>query len=250
MMRFAVLATVVAGCASGSTNGAQSDAPGGGGPPDTSGQRDAPIVVTDAPADAAHHADAFVQHDAPQDAFVPDAPPDACVPATTELLTNHNPSFDATPLGTGWTEGQYMGVEQVTNDYVQSAPYSLFLGGWVGYGTVTDQIYQDVAIPAGTTSLVLTGYVAVGTMETTTTTAYDTAQAGLVHPSDSSPIETALSVSNLTNTGGGYTAFSHSFAVTGLSGTTVRLRLTSTSDDTNNTNFFFDTLSFHATHCP
>ncbi len=35
-----------------------------------------------------------------------------------------------------------------------------------------------------------------------------------------------------------------------LSGQTVRLRLTSSNDDSFTTNFFFDSFSLTATHCP
>jgi hypothetical protein len=248
MMRLALFAGLFAGCASGTNRADQADSPGT--PQDAKQYLDAPSQgeFLDAPAHPPVDAglDAFVYRDAP--VVMHDAPPDACVPVVTQMLAN--PAFDASPVATGWTEVQFNSTEEVTNDAVQSAPYSLFLGGWVGYGTVTDQAYQDIAIPANATAVAITGYVGVGTMETTTTTVYDSAQVGLVQPADSSPIETAVSVSNLTNTGGGFVTFSHSFAVAGIAGHTVRVRLTSTSDDTNNTNFFFDTLQLNVTHCP
>jgi len=241
-MRFTVLAGIVAGCASGSTNaGQQVDAP-----PvqqvDAKEYRDAPSQMIDAPAQM--H-DAFVYLDAAT-VVTPDAPPDACVPVVTQMLAN--PSFDASPVASGWTEVQFNATQEVTNDVPQSVPYSLFLGGWTGYGTATDQAYQDVAIPANATNVTLTGYVGVGTTEAGGV--WDTAQVGLIDPASSAGIEVALSLDNNTDTGGGFVTFNHSFSVAGIAGKTVRLRFTSTSDDTNNTNFFFDTLQLNVTHCP
>jgi len=38
--------------------------------------------------------------------------------------------------------------------------------------------------------------------------------------------------------------------VAGIAGTTVRFKMASTSDFSNLTNFFYDTLSLKATYCP
>jgi hypothetical protein len=102
-------------------------------------------------------------------------------------------------------------------------------------------------VPAGTTHLVLTGYYAAGTMETSTTTVYDTGALDLIQ-TNGTPIEGVLALSNLTGAGT-WTAFSHTFTAS-LAGQTVRLRMTSTNDYTNASNFFFDTFSLKATHCP
>ena len=243
MMRFAVLAVGLCACASGSQNReGEIDAPAQQQQVDAKQFQDAPPQHPDA---AMHHPDAFVYLDAPA-VVTPDAPPDACVPVSTQMLAN--PSFDASPVASGWNEVQFNSTQEVTNDVPQSVPYSLFLGGWTGYGTVTDQAYQDVAIPANATNVTLSGYVAVGTSELGGT--WDTAQVGLIDPATSAGIEVALSVDNNTNTSGGFVTFSHSFSVGAIAGKTVRLRFTSTSDDTNNTNFFFDTLQLNVTHCP
>lgn len=248
-MKRVLAAVVFAGCASG-TAAQQQDAPVGTGP-------DAKVFLDgnieghpDAPADAAPHIDAPV--DARPDAR-PDAPPDACVPQTTELLAN--PVFDLTPVGTLWTQVPIdASYPPITSDgfAAQTAPYKAWMGGidgqTEGKSSVTDQVYQDVLVPAGTTALVLTGYYATGTNETTTTVVYDTAALDL-QQTNGVPIENVMSLSNLSSTGGAWTSFTHTFTAL-PAGQTVRLRITSTNDITNVSNFFFDTLSLKATHCP
>lgn len=193
--------------------------------------------------------------DASPDARLPDSPPppppDACVPMTTQLLAN--PALDLTPMGTGWVQ------QPINSNYPlitaqdspngpaeHSPPYKVWLGGFNGNG-ITDVLRQDLAIPAMTTQLVLTGFYQVRTGESGSTV-YDTASIALTQTTDT-PIETALAVSNATPKST-WTAFAHSFTQN-VSGQTVRLRLTSRSDATNPTSFFFDTLALTATHgCP
>ncbi|MBV8755693.1 MAG: hypothetical protein JO257_00370 [Deltaproteobacteria bacterium] len=250
-MKRVLAAVVLAGCASGSAAKQQQDAP--------NGQADAKVFLDgnieghpDAPADAAPHIDA--PPDARPDARPIDAaPPDACVPQTTELL--QNPVFDLTPVGTGWNETPIDPTyPPITSDgfAAQTAPYKAWMGGFDGQSksmnSVTDVVWQDFVVPPGTTALVLTGYYVVGTNETSTTTVYDTASVDLLQ-TNGTPIENVMAPTNLTVTGSTWTAFSHTF--THLpAGQTVRLRFTSTNDITNVTNFFFDTLSLKATHCP
>ena len=93
----------------------------------------------------------------------------------------------------------------------------------------------------------LTGYYVVGTNETGTTV-YDTGSVDLLQ-TNGTPIENVMSLNNATTTPAAWQAFSHTFTAN-VSGQTVRLRITSTNDITNATNFFFDTLSLKATHCP
>ena len=244
-LRFAV--AVFAGCASGgSAGGLPID---GNGPP----QQDAKVFEdgrAQLPLDAAIDAPRVI----PPDARMIDAHPDACVPVATELLAN--PALDLSPQGTSWVEEPIDSSNPlITTDPSgfagQSAPYKAFLGGYeaqtFGLSSVTDQMYQDVAVPAGTTELVLTGYFVVATTETTTTTAYDTGSVDLIQ-TNGTPIENVMSLSNLTTTPAAWQAFTYTFAHPSA-GQTVRLRLTSTNDVTNNSNFFFDTLSLKATHC-
>ena len=80
------------------------------------------------------------------------------------------------------------------------------------------------------------------------TASNDTGHVDLLQ-TNGTPIEAVLSLSNLTNTGSAWLLFTHNFATIPV-GQTVRLRITSTNNQTLGTNFFFDTLSLKATHCP
>ncbi len=256
-MKHAAVIVALVGCAQGSARLGNGDGPP---PPDTSTRADARIddarVVRDAHAVMdARPIDARVFMDArPIDAHVyMDARPiDACVPITSELLAN--PAFDLTPAGTQWTAQPIdSGYPIITGDQgmvQESAPYDAWMGGWAGTDknttSLTDLLYQDVAVPANTTHLVLTGYYAVATSETGTTV-YDTGNLDLIQ-TNGTPIEAVLAVNNTTSAAT-WTALSHTFA-TNVSGQTVRLRFTTTNDITNATSFFFDTMSLKATHCP
>lgn len=237
------VSAALAGCASGSSNPAGGDAPAA---LDAAPGRDAHVAL-----DAPVVIDAPVALDAPPmiDAPPPiDAPPDACVPVTTELLVN--PAFDLSPVGTGWQASPIdPAYPIVTSDGPEhSAPYAAWLGGFEApVTTVTDQLYQDVVVPPGTTELVLTGYYLTGTDELTTTNIYDSAQLALTQ-TNGTPIVTVLSLSNLTVTSD-WTAIN--FPVPqNLAGQTVRVRFTSSNDISLATSFLFDTMSLRATYCP
>ncbi len=244
-MKWSLIAVLVAaGCARGSSAIGQGDATSavdGTVVDSTPGLPDA-FVPHDAPLDA------FVQLDAAPDAMV-DAAPDACVPQTTQLLVN--PVLDLTPVGTGWTQTvidlAYPLITDQDGIAEQSAPYKVWLGGIVApSGSVTDVLYQDVAIPAGTTQLVLTGFYEVRTAETGTSV-YDTATFAVTQTTGT-PIVTINSFSNLTPTTI-WTAINHTFTQN-LSGQTIRLRMTSSNDLSKPTSFYFDSFALSATHCP
>jgi hypothetical protein len=223
-MRLRLLAFAAAGCASASGQ-YPSDAPGG--------------------------RDGSLYFDAPDPG--PDGPrgDGGCVPTTTELLAN--PAFDLTPLASGWTEqnidNTFPIITADTGLAAQSTPDRAWMGGFqgsdLGVMSVSDTLYQDVAIPAGTTQLVLTGYYAVATAETGPTV-FDTASVDLLQPSGTA-IEAIQALTNAT-AAATWTQLSHTFTAN-VAGQTVRLRFTTTNDDLNATSFFFDTLSLKATSC-
>ncbi|CAN5782662.1 hypothetical protein BH11MYX3_BH11MYX3_31380 [soil metagenome] len=263
-----IVLLVAAGCARGSSGVGQDDASAVVDAKDVDASLPLPdaFVPQDAPLDA------FVQLDAMPDAMpdamvdamvdampdamvdaavVVDAPPDACVPVTTQILVN--PVFDLTPVGTGWTQTvidpTYPLITDQDGVVEQTAPYKAWLGGIVApSGSVTDVLYQDIAIPAGTTQLVLTGFYEVRSGESATdTNVYDTAEIAVTQTTGT-PIVTINSFSNRTPTTT-WTAINHTFAQN-LSGQTVRLRMTSSNDFLNATSFYFDSLALNATHCP
>lgn len=229
----------------GASSGGRVDAEG----PRPDGKPDAHVMPDAHVPDAYIPPDAFVPKDAPAampDAHVPDAY--VCTVKTRQLLLN--PVVDLAPAATNWVQ------QNIDNNYpivtsdgfaAQSAPYKAWMAGFIAPAgqSLTDMLYQDVAIPANTSMLVLTGYYAIGTEETGSTP-YDTAQVGLTQ-TNGTPIETAIALSNA-NAVGTWTAFSKTFT-SNLSGQTVRLRFTTTADDSYNTNFFFDTFALTATYC-
>jgi hypothetical protein len=259
-MRRALLAVlpcaVLGACASG---GSPLQQGGDGGPEiDAAPHPDSDDQPHDGPPDAfvpdAFVPDAFVPDAFVPDAFVPDAfvPPDACVPVVTQLLVN--PTYDLTPMGAGWQQtpidAQFPLITDQDGVPEHSAPFKAWLGGLVASsGTVTDVLFQDVAIPPLTTQLVLTGVFDVRTSEDPSATfPFDTASL-TVTQTNGTPIVTILSLSNLTPKTD-WTPISFTFAQN-LSAQTVRLRMTSSNDFSLPTSFFFDTFALTATHgCP
>jgi hypothetical protein len=247
--KLALLATVIAGCASAHelSDGGNNIQLDGSMFVDAAAHKDGGHDV-DAHAIDAHVIDAHLI-DADEHR---DAPPDACVPSTVDLLLN--PAFDLTPVGTDWTQVPIdPDAPDISNQGpVQSNPYAVWLGGINPEGSaLTDQVYQDVAIPTGTTQVVLTGYYATYSNEETASVV-DTGSVDLVQ-TNGTPIENALSLSNLTNTGSDWETFSHTFT-SNVAGQTVRVRMTSTlhGDGTGEdwSSFFFDTFALNVTYCP
>ena len=244
-MRYVLAALVLAGCAQGRATVEPVDAdstPMADAPPGT----DAGVVDAAPPVDAKMvDATTVVPPDAPPDAYV-------CTVMTMQLLAN--PVFDLDAGGTGWVQQNIDNAFPIITDQdgaaEHSAPYKAWLGGWTGaqkgVPSVTDVLHQDVTVPMGTTQLRLTGFYWTATTEPAGAVAYDTAQVALVQ-TNGTPIETVLSQSNLTTTQA-WTAIDKTFTAN-LSGQTVRLRFTSTNDDSFVSNFYFDTLALTATYC-
>jgi hypothetical protein len=179
----------------------------------------------------------------------------SCTPMQIEML--QNPAFDLAPAGTLWTAVPFDTAYPVVTGDVgitqQSAPYYAWMGGLVGsdYGvaTCTDTLYQDVAIPATATSLVLTGYYEVRTGETGSTV-YDSGSLALTQ-TNGTVIESVFTTQQLNNAHPTttWTAINHTFTNVSA-GQTVRLFFTTSNDVTNATSFYFDSLSLQATACP
>jgi hypothetical protein len=235
-MKRVFLVASLAGCASGQTNAGPSDA-------DTS----QPGI------DAKEYLDGSIEGH--PDAR-PDAPPDArpldayvCTTHVTQLLGN--PTFDLAAAAPWVQVNIDNAFPVITADGFasQSAPNKAWMGGFagtdIGAATATDQLYQDVMVPAGTSSLVLTMQYASGTTETGTTV-NDRADVSLVK-TDGTPLENVISLTNV-GTVGTWTPASKTFTGN-YSGQTVRLRFTSTNSASNHSNFFFDTIALTATYC-
>jgi hypothetical protein len=187
----------------------------------------------------------------------PDAPPGPCTPQVFEKLAN--PAMDLAPMGSGWTEVPLPNVPGgpfpiITNEGpTASAPNAAWMGGIPGeqatppVTALTDQLYQDVTFPADATTFVVSGMYAVGTTEFPFPIVFDTFSLDVVE-TDGTLIQNILELDNTTEADA-FTAFTVTVAAN-LANRTVRLRATSTNDESSYTNFFLDSLSFKATHCP
>jgi hypothetical protein len=193
--------------------------------------------------------------DARPDATPPDAPPDACVPVTTEYLMN--PVFDLPPDGVNWTAVRNPQLYPIigpnpTGLMPISAPNKAWFGGAAGNDlsmtAVTDSLYQDVTFPANATTFVVSGFYLVAGIEDTDAV-YDTFTLDVIE-TNGTPIENVMTLNNMQNTGAQTFATFSKPLTSNLAGRTVRLRGTSTNDIIQHTNFFFDSMSFKATHCP
>ena len=176
----------------------------------------------------------------------PDAPA-GCVMQMRDLLANGN--FDGSPLGTGWTQSDPSLVTPQDGVPEQSAPNKAWLGGVLGPlgGTVSDGMYQDVAVPATTTALTLTGFFDVRSGENPADpTVFDVGAAELVTPGGT--VLEAIGSYDNTTTQTGWVPISHTFT-SNVAGQTVRLRFTSTNDEVFATSFYFDTLALQASFC-
>jgi hypothetical protein len=240
MKRVLVVASL-AGCASGQSNQGVIDADVGQPGVDAKVYLDSGIIEPqpDAPKPPA---------DASIDA--PKPPPDAyvCTVKTMQLLVN--PALDTTG---GWVQQNIDNAYPIiTNTGVlapHSAPNKAWMGGItgddIGAASATDVMYQDVAVPAGTTQLVVTLQYDVRTSETGTTV-YDRADVSLLK-TDGTPLESVIQLTNATPKTA-WTALSKTFTGN-YSGQTVRLRFTSTNDIISATSFYFDTFALTATYC-
>jgi len=162
-----------------------------------------------------------------------------------ELLTNG--SFEAGNVG--WTasptdrrliylfgEVDPTVVPPKESDYV----------AWLGYSVVSQTVTlsQTIHIPAGTTSITVSGSVYIQTDEDRTP--YD---FGYVETTTSSQTDPEMSWSN-SNAADVWVPFSVTRPQNGLAGQTATFRMRVVMDDAFNTSFFFDNLSFIANLCP
>jgi serine protease AprX len=214
------------------------------------------ITVVDGP-DGMIYLDAPGQHGPPDDGMGSGSGSGsaACTPMQLELLKN--PAFDLAPVGTMWTQAPYdPAYPLVTADVgiaQQSAPDYAWMGGLAatdyGASTVSDTLYQDIAVPATATTLVLTGYYELRTADSTTIV-YDKASLSLAQ-TNGTVIEPVYTEAQLNNTHATttWTAINHTFTNVSA-GQTVRLLFSSNNDITLATSFYFDSLSLKAMACP
>ncbi|HVK88921.1 MAG TPA: hypothetical protein VM513_32600 [Kofleriaceae bacterium] len=198
--------------------------------------------------DAQHGSDASTDGPRPDSPLQIDA---NCGQVQMELLTNE--AFDGSPIAAGWVEQRIDTSAALVVDSsgdnaaipAMSAPNKAWLGGFARATGNSDQLHQDVAVPAGATSLTLSGAYRITTLEFFGS--FDLGQVDLASTTNN-PFEVVLAVDNGDDTST-WTPFSKTFA-SAHAGETVRVRLTSSGDDSAGTSFFFDSLSLKATVTP
>jgi len=163
--------------------------------------------------------------------------------ASVQLLGN--PNFDTNAYG--WIEDSGAGYPLVTTPPIaaQTSPYVLWEGG---YDNASDDCYQTVTIPAGTTSISYSFYYLVGTNEDPTAAGYDFMDAYIFDPTTNNG-QQLLELSNVDDNGSTlWQRFSTSLP-TALAGQSWQFGFITTTDTTNFTNFFVDTVSLSVSAC-
>lgn len=232
-MRAVIAAALLSACASATSSNDRVTT--GGDHPDAG----TPATTHDAPT----HTNPI---DAPMQTTTVDAPSGGCTTQMTDLLVNGD--FDGSG---GWQEtdidpsGMYPIVtsDTLSGYAADTDPNQAWMGGFAQ--AATDKLWQDVAVPASTTALTLTGVYMVVTNETTSSSK-DTSKVEL-QTTSGTKIESILSVNNA-STATDWTPLNYTFQ-TVPAGQTVRLYFTSTNNATNATNFFYDSMHLVATHC-
>jgi hypothetical protein len=175
----------------------------------------------------------------PVDAAPP--PPDAAMCQTTQLL--QNAAFDESPLGTKWTlEDDVLSDEGPAG--ADTRPNALWLGG---LALRDEAIYQEVAVPAGLTSLTLTLKFQVRNPEGGNTV-YDSATL-TVRSASNALLHELRQWSNRDPATNAWQTASFTIPNT-VAGQRVRVHFAGRTDRSFHTSFQFDTLALTAVACP
>lgn len=133
----------------------------------------------------------------------------------------------------------------VIDNSVSEAAHSGAWKAWLnGYGSVhTDTLQQTVTIPSTATAAALTFWLHIDTVETTTTTAYDTLKVQ-VRDASGTVLATLASYSNL-NAASGFTQVS--FDLNSYRGQTIQIYLVGVEDSSLKTSFVVDDFALNVT---
>jgi hypothetical protein len=156
------------------------------------------------------------------------APTSSCTPA--QLLTN--PGFES-GSGVGWTA-----TSGVINNSSGERPRTGAYDAWLnGYGTAnTDTLSQTVTVPAACSTTSLSFWLHIDTVETSTSTAYDTLKVQVLN-SSGTVLSTLATFSNL-NAATGYQQ--HGYSLAAYAGQTVTVKFTGTEGSQLQTSFVLD----------
>jgi hypothetical protein len=157
-----------------------------------------------------------------------------------------NPGFDQGMVA--WVEDTLSSSTIITNDSILTSikaqsPSNL---AWLaGYANAQDDLWQDVSIPAGASSITLSFYYAIATQENSPAIA-DSMTVYTYEPRTDR--FTAVATFNDNMSTPVWTRFSVSLPVS-LAGKSIQLGFQSTTDNARNTNFFVDTVSLDVVAC-
>ena len=167
---------------------------------------------------------------------------DICTTGTDLLM---NGAFDMTPVGMGWSgtpANPLYPIITANGLTPDSTPNKAWMGSVV---SATDEMYEDVTVPAGATKLTFAGVYEVRTTETGTT-ANDTSTIE-IDDTSGTMIESVLAIDN-TSAGTTWVPFTHT-TTTAVAGKTLRIHFASSNNATKATSFYFDTVSFQISGC-
>lgn len=160
----------------------------------------------------------------------PPPPPPGTCSTTTQLLGN--PGFE-TGSATPWTATAGV-IDGSASPAAHSGTYKAWLDG---YGTShTDDLYQQVTIPAAACSATFGFWLWISTSETSTTSSFDTMTV-TVRNTSGTVLGTLATYSNL-NRSSGYVQ--RSFDLSAYKGQTVRLQLHGVENGSLQTSFIVD----------
>jgi hypothetical protein len=203
-------------------------------------------VIGDDGADAG----AAAPVDAPPVVVVPpidgnNAPPATC--QQVQLL--RNPTFDEMPAASGWTITSSAPNDAIISDAVgvdapaaHTPSHKAYFGGIDG---VRETLHQDIAVPLGTTQIVLSGQVHVWTTETGTTPTDEVWVEVIGFGADPIELDHWFNTDKTT----GWTPFTTTVTVP-PGALFFRLRFGAFTDAQRWTSFLFDSLALTATVCP
>lgn len=168
----------------------------------------------------------------------------SCTSTTTELL--QNPGFDSGQ--SVWVQATNSTSPMITEASTvpmtaQSSPYIAWLGG---LDNASESLSQTVTVPASMTSATFSFYYYIDTAETSLTDAYDMMNAQITDATGVVLLN-VVTLSNLDTT----TAWTR-YSVTlnsSYAGRTIIVRFSDTTDSSNPTDFFIDTVSLLVTSC-
>ena len=158
-----------------------------------------------------------------------------------------NPAFDAGHLA--WDE-MTLASSIITNDSTlmtikgQTPSFLAWLGG---YANAQDDLSQVVTVPAGATSITLSFYYAISSVETTQG-AFDVMDVYTYDPAASKYTSLATFNDNMATPPGTWTRFSVTLPLS-LAGRPIKFGFQATTDMNKNTNFFIDSVSLDVIAC-